>query len=103
MLATAGLSEVVSIDSAGTGDWHSGQGADRRTVRALADHGYDGASHRARQFERAWFTAFEHFQQVLGVARRGFLSLLEADGLVPILASQSVNGLMRGDGVKPAA
>ena len=55
MLADAGLDGEVSVDSAGTGGWHEGEGADRRTVRALADHGYDGSRHRAREFERAWF------------------------------------------------
>jgi protein-tyrosine phosphatase len=55
MLADAGLDDRVSVDSAGTGGWHEGEGADRRTVRALADHGYDGSRHRAREFERAWF------------------------------------------------
>jgi protein-tyrosine phosphatase len=56
MLADAGLAGEVTVDSAGTGDWHEGQGADRRTVQALADHGYDGSHHRAREFDRSWFT-----------------------------------------------
>jgi protein-tyrosine phosphatase len=55
MLADAGLADAVSVDSSGTGGWHEGEGADRRTVRALADHGYDGTAHRAREFDRAWF------------------------------------------------
>jgi protein-tyrosine phosphatase len=55
MLAGAGLAGEVSVDSAGTDGWHEGEGADRRTVRALAEHGYDGSHHRARQFDRAWF------------------------------------------------
>jgi protein-tyrosine phosphatase len=55
MLADAGLSDAVSVDSSGTGGWHEGEGADRRTVRALADHGYDGSAHRAREFDRSWF------------------------------------------------
>jgi protein-tyrosine phosphatase len=55
MLVDAGLDDLVSVDSAGTGGWHVGDGADRRTVRALADHGYDGSRHRAREFERSWF------------------------------------------------
>jgi protein-tyrosine phosphatase len=55
MLTDAGLTGEVTVDSAGTGGWHEGQGADRRTVRALADHGYDGSRHRAREFDRSWF------------------------------------------------
>ena len=55
LLAKAGLDDAVTVDSAGTGGWHAGDGADRRTVRALAEHGYDGAAHRAREFDRSWF------------------------------------------------
>jgi protein-tyrosine phosphatase len=51
----AGLGEAVAVDSAGTGDWHVGDGADERTIRALADGGYDGAAHRARRFDPGWF------------------------------------------------
>jgi len=51
-IAEAGLSDVVEVDSAGTGDWHVGDGADPRTVRVLARHGYP-SRHVARQFEQA--------------------------------------------------
>ncbi|AKU18423.1 low molecular weight protein-tyrosine-phosphatase [Luteipulveratus mongoliensis] len=47
MLTDAGLADRVAVDSAGTGDWHVGDPADRRTVRALHDGGYDCSSHRA--------------------------------------------------------
>jgi len=50
----AGLADDVIVDSAGTGDWHVGHGADPRTVRALRSAGYDGSAHRAHQFEDAW-------------------------------------------------
>ena len=50
----AGLSGVVEVDSAGTGDWHVGGPADPRAVRALRDGGYDGRAHRARVFEPGW-------------------------------------------------
>jgi protein-tyrosine phosphatase len=46
--------EVV-VDSSGTDRWHVGEGADPRTVRVLAAHGYDGSAHRAQQFDPAWF------------------------------------------------
>jgi len=51
----AGLGDLVIVDSAGTGDWHIGERADRRTVAALSARGYDGATHRAKQFEPRWF------------------------------------------------
>jgi protein-tyrosine phosphatase len=50
----AALTDVVQVDSAGTGDWHIGDPADRRAVTALRDGGYDGRSHRARVFEPDW-------------------------------------------------
>jgi protein-tyrosine phosphatase len=46
---------AVRVDSAGTGEWHVGEPADRRAVRALHAAGYDGRTHRARQFDPAWF------------------------------------------------
>jgi len=51
----AGLSSLVGVDSTGTGDWHIGERADRRAVAALAARGYDGATHRAKQFDPQWF------------------------------------------------
>jgi protein-tyrosine phosphatase len=54
MLADAGLDDRVAVDSAGTGGWHAGDLADSRARRTLLSHGYDGAAHRARQFESEW-------------------------------------------------
>ena len=65
----AGLEASVAVISAGTGDWHVGEPADKRTVAALADHGYDGSKHRARQFDPDWFdkldlvVVFDHGQE----------------------------------------
>lgn len=57
MLESAGLGQRVVVDSAGTGGWHVGHGADPRTIRALHNHGYDGTGHRAREFQPEWFDA----------------------------------------------
>lgn len=48
MVNQAGLSEKISVDSAGTGSWHVGEKAHSGTRRVLQQHGisYDG---RARQ------------------------------------------------------
>lgn len=54
MLPDAGLAEQVEVDSAGTGDWHVGDPADRRTVAALAKAGYDGSQHVARQLDPSY-------------------------------------------------
>jgi protein-tyrosine phosphatase len=59
MVTAAGLDEVIIADSAGTGEWHIGERADRRTVATLARRGYDGSSHRARQFEPDWVNSHD--------------------------------------------
>ena len=54
----AGLDGLVEVDSAGTGGWHEGDGADPRTVAVLEDNGYEGA-HSARQFQASWFSRLD--------------------------------------------
>jgi protein-tyrosine phosphatase len=53
-LGRRGLGDAVRVDSAGTGDWHVGHRMDARARAELAGRGYDGAAHRARQFEPSW-------------------------------------------------
>jgi protein-tyrosine phosphatase len=55
LVADAGLGDRVVVDSAGTGDWHIGEHADRRAVATLSAAGYDASRHRARQFDPHWF------------------------------------------------
>jgi protein-tyrosine phosphatase len=59
LVEEAGLAEEVQISSAGTGDWHIGERADRRTVAALSSAGYDGSRHRAQQFDPRWFAELD--------------------------------------------
>ena len=59
LLEDAGLADAVGVDSAGTGGWHEGDGADPRTVSTLDDHGYDGSAHLAREFRPEWFAALD--------------------------------------------
>ncbi|MFH8344931.1 low molecular weight protein-tyrosine-phosphatase [Streptomyces sp. NPDC018045] len=54
----AGLDELVAVDSAGTGGWHEGDGADPRTVAVLRAAGYE-EDHVARQFQAEWFDALD--------------------------------------------
>ncbi|MFD5754551.1 low molecular weight protein-tyrosine-phosphatase [Streptomyces sp. NPDC127044] len=51
----AGLDGLVEVDSAGTGGWHEGDGADSRTVAVLEAAGYE-SGHAARQFQVSWFS-----------------------------------------------
>lgn len=55
----AGLGDRIASASAGTGEWHVGERADKRTREALTRRGYDGEAHRARQFVAADFTRFD--------------------------------------------
>jgi protein-tyrosine phosphatase len=48
----------VVVDSSGTGGWHVGDGADRRTVSVLRRHGYT-SDHAARKFRQAWFDDYD--------------------------------------------
>lgn len=49
----AGLSDRVSVDSAGTDGWHVGEDADPRALATLRDAGYD-LEHSGRQFLGDW-------------------------------------------------
>lgn len=59
LIARAGLDKRIVVTSAGTGDWHVGEPADDRTIKALAVRGYNGAGHRARQFDPEWFNKLD--------------------------------------------
>ncbi|MGW1890348.1 low molecular weight protein-tyrosine-phosphatase [Streptomyces sp. NPDC002004] len=54
----AGLGHAVEVDSAGTGGWHEGDGADPRTVAVLEANGYT-SDHLARQFDESWFARLD--------------------------------------------
>ncbi|AHL74832.1 protein tyrosine phosphatase [Stutzerimonas stutzeri] len=53
----ARLESRISVDSAGTGDWHVGKGPDQRSCQAAARRGYNLGTLRARQ------VAVEDFQR----------------------------------------
>lgn len=55
----AGLSDRISIDSAGTSDWHLGKTPDPRTQAAAALRGYDLSTLRGRQAMPADFHEFD--------------------------------------------
>jgi protein-tyrosine phosphatase len=48
LVADAGLADRVTLDSAGTGNWHAGELADSRTRAAASRRGIE-ITHRARQ------------------------------------------------------
>ncbi|MFR9794492.1 low molecular weight protein-tyrosine-phosphatase [Streptomyces sp. MS06] len=57
-VAEAGLDGRVEVESAGTGGWHEGDGADPRAVAVLRDNGYE-TEHTARRFEPSWFSGLD--------------------------------------------
>lgn len=48
------------VDSAGTGDWHVGQGPDHRSVATAKGRGIDISCQKARQLKPTDFTEFDH-------------------------------------------
>ncbi|MEO9103527.1 MAG: low molecular weight protein-tyrosine-phosphatase [Terrimesophilobacter sp.] len=55
LITRFGFGSSIVVLSAGTGDWHVGENSDDRTIAALTARGYNGAGHRAKQFDPAWF------------------------------------------------
>ena len=51
-LARAGLAGAVSVDSAGTGDWHLGERMHGPAEEELARRGYDGSARSPRSPRR---------------------------------------------------
>ncbi|WP_290890845.1 low molecular weight protein-tyrosine-phosphatase [Hoeflea sp.] len=58
-LVDAGLGAHVSIDSAGTGNWHQGDAPDPRSVETASGHGIDISAQRARQVAPEDFDRFD--------------------------------------------
>lgn len=71
LVAEAGLTAKIKIDSAGTGHWHNGELADPRTRAAAEKRGLD-LTHVARQFKAA---DLENFDLVVGMDRANLRQL----------------------------
>jgi len=83
------------IDSAGTGDWHVGEGPDRRSVRTAREHGIDISKQVCRLFRPSDFDTFDqilvmdksNLSNVLAMAPNAEVakkvSLLLVDKIVP--------------------
>lgn len=57
---SAGMSEQISIDSAGTHDYHVGDKPDARAQRAAQQRGYDMSKLRGRQVGEKDFRRFDY-------------------------------------------
>lgn len=60
MVAEAGLSKRIAVDSAGTHAYHIGNPPDTRASRAAARRGLDLTGQRARRVETADFARFDY-------------------------------------------
>lgn len=58
-LDEAGLAGKVTVESAGTGDWHVGNPMDTRAAASLDGEGYDPSAHRASQFTASRAAAYD--------------------------------------------
>ena len=64
VVTNAGLDSVISIDSAGTGDWHVGDPPDPRGQAAALKRGYDLSDQRAR---KVTIRDFKQFDYIIGM------------------------------------
>ena len=76
LAAQAGLEDEITIDSAGTGDWHIGHPPDPRAVEAGARRGLE-VSGTARQVAPS---DFENFDLIVAMDRSNHADLIELAG-----------------------
>ncbi len=55
-----GLSDKLSVDSAGTANWHEGEAPDKRSTANASTHGIDISNLEARQFLPSDFDEFDY-------------------------------------------
>ena len=71
-LADSALADKVSVDSAGTADWHTGKGPDPRTCEAALKRGYDLSKLQARH---ATAEDFHNFDLILAMDKSNLANL----------------------------
>ncbi len=72
MIYVRGLSSFIRVDSAGTGDWHTGESPDQRAMAAAFQRGYDISNQSAR---RVTPDDFEQCDYVLAMDRTNLRDL----------------------------
>ena len=88
-LARSGLAGIVSVESAGTGDWHVGERMYGAAQQELARRGYDGSGHRARQIQPSWLASYD---LVVAMDRANLATLRQMD---PAAQAEGRIGLLR--------
>jgi protein-tyrosine phosphatase len=71
-LREAGLGGAITVDSAGTGNWHVGDPPDARSQRHAAKRGFDLSQLRARQVKE---DDFHRFQFILAMDQNNLVDL----------------------------
>lgn len=75
MVADAGLTDAILVDSAGTGSWHIGYPPDRRATEVAATQGYDLSPLRARQISVEDFDKFDYILAMDGANLSAMLAM----------------------------
>jgi protein-tyrosine phosphatase len=90
-LDRAGLGGKVTVESAGTGDWHLGGPMDPRARQELSRRGYDGSRHIARQIRPGWLGDYDLFvamdQKNLADLRRMATDPRSGNGRIQLMRS----------------
>ena len=76
MVAKAGLTESIHVDSAGTGGWHVGDAPDSRMIAHAKKRGYDLTQLEARQFSE---DDFKNFDYILTMDHSNFKNVINLD------------------------
>jgi protein-tyrosine phosphatase len=98
-LAAAGLDGAVTVDSAGTGDWHLGQRMEAHARAEVSRRGYDGSAHRARQIEPSWL---DNRDLILAMDRHNLADLRRMAGSAGLPADR-IRLFGEAGGLQPAA
>lgn len=73
-IIAAGLADYVTVDSAGTSNWHMGEAPDVRSMQAATNRLYDLSAQRSRQVSTL---DFEEFDYILAMDRQNLRDLSE--------------------------
>jgi protein-tyrosine phosphatase len=96
-----GLAGLITVDSAGTGDWHAGLPPDKRAQHTAIEHGYDMGHLRARVVTAKDFSTFDY---ILAMDKHNLQYLQEMNptsfqGVLGLFLTES--GICRGENEVP--
>ncbi len=86
------LDDRLALASAGTGDWHVGCGADRRSAATARRYGLDLSGHRARQITADGIADWDWFVAMDASNRMDLLDMGAPGGRVLMMRQFEVGG-----------